>query len=129
MSFDDALTIGLQVAVPLRIAELKHMTPHRRQTTMEIWRTDAVDAVASRGDALQFGGKKGAAAAVFNDLARGLAVLAHAPGGVLFAGMHWCLEHSRGTTAETDLACTTGWVPPPGSPKRHTETLAVEVLQ
>lgn len=28
----------------------------------------------------------------FNALARGLALLAHCPGGVSFAGPHWCTE-------------------------------------
>lgn len=30
---------------------------------------------------------------VFNYLARGLACLAHAPGGVTFAGLHFCTDH------------------------------------
>lgn len=130
MSFDDALIFGLQVAVPLRIAELERMSAHQRQSTLNAWRVDAADAVGHRGDALQFRGRKGAAASVFNDLARGLAVLAHAPGGVLFAGVHWCLEHPGGKAADTitDLTCTTGWVPPPAQPQRDIETVAVPAV-
>lgn len=47
--------------------------------------------IAAHGDDLQYGGKHcaGAHAAV----ARGLAALAFAPGGVDFLGAHWCAEH------------------------------------
>lgn len=123
----DTLLAGLEVAVPLRIQELRLMTPPDRHATLQAWRAGAADAIGSRGDALQFGGKKGAAASVFNDLARGLAVLAHAPGGVLFAGLHWCLEHPWGNAADTvtGLACTQGWAPPPMRAQRQTETVAV----
>lgn len=120
MGFADVLLIGLQAAVPLRIHELCAMPPRRRSEIMQAWRADAVDAIGHRGDALQFGGKRGQAAAVFNDLARGLAVLAHAPGGVQFAGLHWCLEHPNGKRAGgvADLACSSTW--PPVQPKTAT---------
>lgn len=37
---------------------------------------------------------------VFNHLARGLAVLAFQPGGVTFAGMHWCADHAECEAAQ-----------------------------
>lgn len=111
MSF--VLLTTLQVAVPLRIRELELMAPAERRLMLGVWRSDAVEAVAHRGDILMFkGGKKGETANVFNGLAKGIAALAHAPGGVLFAGCHWCLAHPGGKAASSisELACESpGW--------------------
>jgi hypothetical protein len=41
-----------------------------------------------------YGGKHCAEA--FNALARGLAALAYQPGGVKYAGLHWCVEEHPG---------------------------------
>ena len=91
------LMISLEAAVPLRIAELEAMPDYERQDILWKWRGEASEAVAHRGDILQYGSKrKGQAGLVFNHLAKGLAVLAHAPGGVTFHGVHWCLEHPGG---------------------------------
>lgn len=72
----------LRLAVPLWMDELARLSPDHREHRLRRWARDAVDAVASRGDALQFGGKRGEAADVFNHMARGLAALAFCPGGV-----------------------------------------------
>lgn len=95
---DVVLVETLRLAVPLRIEELAAMNDATRAATVTTWAAEAVEPIASRGDALQFGSKKsGAVAEVFNHLARGLAALAYAPGGVLFAGTHWCAgEHRHG---------------------------------
>lgn len=45
--------------------------------------------IASKGDILQFGGKKGEVAEVFNEMAKGLAILSAVPGGVKVFGYHW----------------------------------------
>lgn len=95
----------LRVAVPLRIAELQQLPPAVRNRRVAKWAATAVDPIASQGDALQFGGERGQAASVFNSLARGLAALAHAPGGVTFADTHWCVEHSMGVNATIELTC------------------------
>jgi hypothetical protein len=53
------------------------------------------DEVAAHGDVLMFKQKtsKGreSTAAAFNRLAEGIAALAFQPGGVVFAGHHWCV--------------------------------------
>lgn len=87
----DTLVIALEAAVPLHIIEMGRLTPEQRQRVA----LRSAGEVASRGDILQFrGGKRGETAAVFNHLARGLACLAFQPGGVTFAGHHWCTDHA-----------------------------------
>lgn len=90
-----ALTIGLEAAVPLWMLQLAQEPDEtNRWAIRRRWARDAVEPIASRGDALQYGGKRGEAAEVFNHLARALAALAFAPGGVTFAGLHWCADHA-----------------------------------
>ena len=88
-----ALIPTLEVAVPLRIAELARQNDEQRGRTMRAWAANAADVIASRGDQLMFRSKphkgEGGTADTFNDLARALAVGAFVPGGVTFAGMHW----------------------------------------
>lgn len=86
----------LTLAVPLWIDRLAMHDPARRDNLIQSWAADAADAVSSRGDVLQYGGKRGEAASVFNAMARGLAALAHSPGGVTFLGVGWCARHSPG---------------------------------
>ena len=103
----DLLSLCLGAAVPLYIGELQQLHGETRARQIRRWAGVAGDAVAYRGDVLQYGGGRGEAADVFNQLARGLAVLAHAPGGVLFNGQHWCVEHRTGCPARSiaDLSC------------------------
>lgn len=96
----------LRVAVPLWMAGLAALPEPHRANQARSWAALAVDAVASRGDALQFGGKKGEAADVFNHLARGVAAAAYTPGGVTFAGIHWCADHSECESAARAAART-----------------------
>ena len=44
----------------------------------------------------------GGTADTFNHLARGLAALAYQPGGVDFAGRHWCADHRACQAAATE---------------------------
>lgn len=83
------MTIALEAAVPLHIGDLARQP---WQAVEEIAHASA-DIVASKGDVLQFGGRKGEAAGAFNGLARGLAALAFCPGGVRFAGLHFAAQH------------------------------------
>jgi hypothetical protein len=113
----------LQLAVPMLINELMSMPEQSMRTdTAQHWAKVAVDEVASYGDALQFGGKRGEAARVFNATAKGMAALALNPGGVLFNGVHWCVEHPTGLRTESiaGLECTqSGYEPVAPRPVRR----------
>ncbi len=86
METQELLRIALSAAVPLWIAEFKHLP----WSAVEAIARESGQAVASTGDVIQFKGrKKGESAKAFNHLARGLAALAFAPGGVTFLGDHW----------------------------------------
>ncbi|MFF1713550.1 hypothetical protein [Streptomyces sp. NPDC058268] len=78
----------LRLAVPLHMAELRHLAPAQ----LVAIGSAAASIIGSKGDVLQFPSqKRGATAEAFNALARGLAAAALvAEGGVLFAGLHWC---------------------------------------
>lgn len=86
-----ALITSLQAAVPLWILEVRDW-PEIQRAAMG---GESGQYIAEHGDELMYGGKKGRAAAAFNHLARGLACLAYAPGGVSFAGEHWCVNHAE----------------------------------
>ena len=76
----------LEVAVPKWIEEVRKLSPEERFASIK----GVGQLIAEKGDVLMFGGgKKGEAAHLFNELARGLAVLSFVPGGVKFAGMKW----------------------------------------
>ncbi|REF00245.1 hypothetical protein [Thermomonospora umbrina] len=81
----DQLRDWLLMVVPLRMAELRNRTPDQ---LMAVGRAQ-VDALGSRGDVLQYGGRGAGDAAAA--MATGLAALAlTAEGGVTFSGLHWC---------------------------------------
>jgi hypothetical protein len=88
---DDALLkIALSAAVPLWIQELKNKPCDELQAMA----ADAAQIVASKGDLIMFRSKKkGESAAAFNALAKGIAVLAFAPGGVTTFGLHFEAKH------------------------------------
>lgn len=86
MSDHPGLVIALEAAVPLEIHRMRRLPPSLRALRAE----GAVDSIASKGDMLMFRGSPGETAEVFGHLMRGLAFLACAPGGVTFAGVHWC---------------------------------------
>lgn len=117
-----ALTSGLQAAVPLWILQLAAHDQAARDRIRTRWAREAAEAVAHRGDVLQYGGgKRGEAARVFNCLARGLAAAAYNPGGITFAGIHWCVDHAECRAAERDATANpltdTGPEPaPPANP-------------
>jgi hypothetical protein len=83
---DELLKISLSAAVPLWIERFKQLTDDER---MAIAR-EAAQVVAEKGDIIQFRSKrKGETANAFNQLARGIAVLAFSPGGVTVFGLHF----------------------------------------
>jgi len=92
LSDDDVLVASLQAAVPMWMLELGG----RPEAELLGLARESADIVASKGDVILFrGGKRGETAAAFNALARGLAVMALVcPGGVTFAGQHWCADHA-----------------------------------
>lgn len=96
-----ALTITLELAVPLWIAELAAMDETDRERHIWWWTQTAADRIAGCGDRLQYGDPKrrkserAEVATDFNYLASGLAALAWQPGGVTFAGRHWCVPVSQ----------------------------------
>jgi hypothetical protein len=81
----------LAFAVPLWMDEIRNLTDDQRIARAR--RCGAM--VAERGDVLMFGGKAGKAAEVFNALAEGIAAAAYQPGGITFAGRHWCTDHRQ----------------------------------
>ena len=93
MSNNDLLGIALSAAVPLRIAELQELRLEVRWRRIREWTSEAVDVICAKGELLMYKQKpRGGTASAFNHLARGLAALAFAEGGVTFAGWHWCAE-------------------------------------
>jgi hypothetical protein len=107
------MLMSLQLAVPLWIAELLDLDDEDRAFKIEAWRRDALMPIAERGDLLMYGAgqsrsERGQTGQTFNHLARGLAALAFHPGGVRFAGRHWCaIEHHHDVADSLDeLSCT-----------------------
>lgn len=119
-----ALAESLRLAVPLWIMELRQLDDETRSRRMAEWTQEAAYSVSCYGDILQFRTKAGkrhhqkcldwwkayrpgehpsrpgdcsckiGTAEVFNACARGIAALAHCPGGVTVFGLHWCLDHT-----------------------------------
>ena len=84
---DSRLTIALEAAVPLQYAELG-LPGSFAQFVPELGKM--ADLISTKGDVMLFGGgKKGEAAAAFNAVARGIAILSALPGGVELFGWKW----------------------------------------
>lgn len=118
---DITLTETLRLAVPMYIAELQRLHP----AGVPLYKPkDDAAAIGTYGDALQFAGRaerspagRRATTKGFNGLARGLATAALGPGGVTFAGLHWCVAAHEG--------CPT---PPRPEPKPVTAEEIAEVV-
>lgn len=85
---ESLLAISLAAAVPLLIAQIKkeQWSDERMQETAR----ESGDVIASKGDIILYKSpKKGETAKAFNALARGLACLSFAVGGVRFLGLHF----------------------------------------
>jgi hypothetical protein len=92
LTVQELMRTSLAAAVPLWIAEVSGWSTERRLATAR----ECADVVASKGDVLQFGGKRGEAAAGFNALARGLACCADLLLGESWIGVKDCGETSDG---------------------------------
>lgn len=79
----DLMMATLAVAVPMWIQRVRSWSPERRRTESE----SAAQIVAEKGDVLMYSGK--GCAEAFNGLAKGLAILSFAPGGVKFCDERW----------------------------------------
>ena len=85
---ESLLKLTLEAAVPLWI--LKIQDENWPWDRLQAEAKEAAQIVAEKGDIIQFRSKKkGETAAAFNALAKGLSILAFAPGGVTFLGLHW----------------------------------------
>ena len=107
MTRDQLLVASLQAAVPMWIAEAERLPAVARDALLQEWRADAAEVVPAEGDNVNFGGHKhGETAKAFNSLARGLAAISHAPGGVRVFGLLWCAAHTPGgVPADRGLYC------------------------
>ena len=88
----DVLRTVLSVAVPMWAHRMRTWTAGQVRTECEA----AADLIAGSADALfRDPGKKAdqRPAEVFNAAARAIAALSQLPGGVDFAGAHWCADH------------------------------------
>jgi len=95
----DHLALALAAAVPLEIARLRSLPEEERAREIKAHTGQAVAVLlAEHGDDLLFGGRHCADA--FAALATGLACLAFTPGGVRFAGLHFCADHTQCRAAE-----------------------------
>lgn len=83
-----ALNATLQMAVPLRIHELAQHAPDERARLLA-----SIDTHELHGDDMMFGGLH--AGDGIRSMITGLALLAFAPGGVDFAGLHFCTNHGH----------------------------------
>jgi hypothetical protein len=88
----------LMVAVPAEIDRMRQMGDAYRLETAR----KAGQYIAEHGDNLLYRStdRRHTTAKAFAVLARGLAAAAFQPGGVTFAGMHWCIDHEACKRAE-----------------------------
>lgn len=97
------LTLSLAVAVPLEMQRMRHVDDELRAQIIAANTGLAVATLLGEyGDQLQYGGPR--CAETFAGVARGLACLAWAPGGVTFDGMHFCARHELCEKADAELA-------------------------
>lgn len=86
MDNSELLKIHLQMAVPLRIAEIQGMPFAERSRHAQI----AAQMIAEHGDNILFRGRtQGESAKAVNALINGIALLSFQPGGITFMGLHF----------------------------------------
>ena len=88
--FSALLADWLLFMVPMFIAELRHATDGE----IEQASADALEQIASHGDDLQYGGRHQGSSRTA--LAKALAILARAEGGVTVLGVHACIAPHTG---------------------------------
>jgi hypothetical protein len=98
MANGQLLAASLGAAVHIEMLKLQDLTPEQRAAEV---RSAGVQ-IGQHGDTLQYGGR--GTVSVFATTARALAVLAYQPGGVTFAGMHFCARHELCEQAAKEVA-------------------------
>jgi hypothetical protein len=88
-----ALVVSLEVAVMMQIQKLYKQPEDSIWDAIELYAETWADTIATHADALQFGGKPGQAAPLFNQLVQAVAHLAFAPGGVEIFGEKYIALH------------------------------------
>jgi hypothetical protein len=84
---------AIDPTVTVYINQLREMDPPIRDTVLHSWREDAAGLTEVHDHPeLHTGKTKAQTARIYDQLARGLAADAHRPGGVTFAGRHWCTQ-------------------------------------
>lgn len=102
---DQLLFDNLTVAVKLWMDELCVLSIPVRRAIVRRWARDAATLLSERGDIVRYGGAaRGKVAEAFNHMARGLAALAFCPGGVTFADIHFCADHSLCEQVDAEVA-------------------------
>jgi hypothetical protein len=97
------LTMALAVAVPVEMAALAALDDELRAVQIGRHTGLAVAGVlGEHGDQLLYGGRH--CVETFAAVARGLACLAFASGGVTVFGMHWCARHELCLEADAAIA-------------------------
>jgi hypothetical protein len=98
----ELLEMTLEVAVPLRIVELRHATGRERTRLAE----EASAHIAEHGDVILFRSpRRGETAAAVGWLITGLACAAYQPGGVRFMNLGWCAAHPGRRWAAEERVC------------------------
>lgn len=84
------LNIALECSVSIRILEWKSKGNPQKEDFDRLKSKNLSQVLGEKGDVLLYGGgKKGEAAAIFNDLAEAIALLSFLPGGIEIFGSHW----------------------------------------
>ena len=92
---DALLRAALGAAIPLWVAELRKRPWSEIQAVVY----ECADIVTAKGDAILYRSKKkGETAVTFNALAKGLAALSFAPGGVTFLGDHYQNQYGESSS-------------------------------
>jgi hypothetical protein len=88
------MRVTLMMAVPIWVGRLNSMREDLALDEAIRWARDAADVVASRGAVIQHrDNRPEEVAAMFNVMARGIAALSGAPGGIHFLNTLWCAAH------------------------------------
>lgn len=87
----EVLALSLGAAVPIAIADMTGWSDQERLHASR----GLADVICEHGDVLLYGGggerrQRKDCAAAFAALVRALAIGAYQPGGITFAGSHWC---------------------------------------
>jgi hypothetical protein len=94
------LAMSLDAAIPLWMVKYWGYSPEERQT--EIDELNASDFSSRMEYILHEGPKEGDTSKAFNDLARSVALLSFAPGGVTAFGRHWEAGRRRAGSRRRD---------------------------